>query len=330
LADELHVVFGAGQVGPHLARRLLATGRRVRIARRRRAEAPSGAELVTGDAADAGFCMEAAKGATAVYHCMNPPYFAKVWAETLPRLMENLIAAAGRAGARLVVLDNLYMLGRPADGRLDEDTPVAPRSRKGEVRARVAERLLEAHRRAEVRAVTGRASDFYGPGGTQSHLGDEFWPRVVAGKAGRVVVDPDAVHTYHYIPDVAAGLAALGTGPDDACGRPWMLPCAPALTLRQLVARLSGALGRDISMSVLPRWLLKAGGVAVPILRELDEMAYQWEGPFVVDDSRFRARFGLTPTDADEAARATVAWAREHYAAPSTSSGGGTSRKNLQ
>jgi nucleoside-diphosphate-sugar epimerase len=291
----------------------------VRIVKRSRSAVPTGAELVTGDATDATFCVEASQGAAAVYHCMNPPYFAKVWAELVPRFMENLIAAAGRTGARLVVLDNLYMLGRPADGRLDEDTPVNPRSRKGAIRARAAERLREAHRRGEVRGVTGRASDFYGPGGTQSHLGDEFWPGVVAGKSGRVVVDPDAVHTYHYIPDVAAGLAALGTAPDDVCGHAWMLPCIPPVSLRNLVARLSKPLGREIKITALPRWLMKAGGIFVPILHELDEMAYQWEGPFVVDDSRFRARFGLTPADPDDAARATVAWARAHYAPPARS-----------
>jgi nucleoside-diphosphate-sugar epimerase len=268
---------------------------------------------VTGDATDAVFCAESAKGAAAVYHCMNPPYFAKVWAETLPRLADNLVGAARSSGARLVVLDNLYMHGRPEDGRLDEDTPVAPRSRKGEVRARVAQRLLDAHRRGDVRLVVGRASDFYGPGGTQSHLGDEFWPGVVAGKSGRLAVDPDAVHTYHYIPDVAAGLAALGTAPDDVCGRPWMLPCAPAGTLREIVARLSRHLGRDVALTAMPRWVMKAMGLFVPILRELDEMAYQWEGPFVVDDSRFRARFDVSPTDPGEAARATVDWARRHY-----------------
>ncbi len=315
MADELHVVFGAGQVGSYLAEQLLAAGKRVRIAKRSPSGVSPGVEVLTGDATDPGFCTEAAQGATAVYHCMNPPYFAKVWAQLVPRFMENLIGAAGRAGARLVVLDNVYMLGRPPDGRLDEETPVSPRSRKGEIRARAAERLSEAHRRGEVRAVTGRASDFYGPRGTQSHLGDEFWPRVLEGKSGRVAVDPDAVHTYHYIPDVAVGLAALGTAENDVEGRPWMLPCAPAGTLRALVDRCSTHLGRRVGITAMPRWLMKTMGLFVPILRELDEMAYQWEGPFVVDDRRFRARFELTPTDPDEGARATVAWAREHYAA---------------
>src|SRR5918996_450653 len=69
-----------------------------------------GAEVIPGDATDPAFCARAAAGAATVYHCMNPPYDARIWAELLPRWMDNLIAAAGRAGARLVALDNVYML----------------------------------------------------------------------------------------------------------------------------------------------------------------------------------------------------------------------------
>jgi nucleoside-diphosphate-sugar epimerase len=311
---RLHVIFGAGQVGRPLAELLLAGGHRVRIAKRSPVRPPAGGEVVTGDAADAAFCVEAARGAAVVYHCMNPPYFADLWAEQVPRNLENLIAAAGRAGARLVVLDNLYALGRP-DGRpLHEDRPLNPCSRKGEVRARTIERLLDAHRRGEVRATAGWASDFYGPGGTQSHVGDQFWPHVLAGRNGRVVIRPDAVHTYHYIPDVATGLMALGTAGGDVEGRPWMLPCAPAGTLRELVDRFAVHLARPIRLTAMPPISLRALGLFVPILRELAEMRYQWDEPFVVDDRRFRERFpDLRLADPDEAARATVAWASAHY-----------------
>jgi nucleoside-diphosphate-sugar epimerase len=314
MAEEMHVLFGAGQVGQPLARILMGRGKRVRIAKRSAGGAPKGAELVLGDAADPNFCVEAVRGASTVYHCMNPPYYARVWAELVPRYMENLIAAAGRNNARLVVLDNVYMLGRPQGRPLDEDTAPRPCSRKGEIRARAAERLWEAHRRGEVRATAGRASDFYGPGGTLTHLGDQFWRPVIAGKRGRVLVDLDAIHTYHYIPDVAAGLATLGMAEDDAYGRPWMLPCAPAETMRALAERFSRHLGREIRLARMPRILLKVAALAVPFLREIDEMLYQWEEPFVISDARFRARFKQQPEDVERAAADTVAWAKIHYA----------------
>jgi len=315
MPEELHVIFGAGQVGRPLAEMLAAQGKRVRIAKRSPADVPSGVELARGDAADPAFCVEAANDASTVYHCMNPPYFAKIWAELVPRYMDNLIAAAARNGARLVVLDNVYMLGRPQGKALNEDTPPRPCSRKGEIRARAAERMWDAHRRGELRATTGRASDFYGPGGTLTHVGDQFWRPVIAGKPGNILIDPDAVHTYHYIPDVAAGLAALGTAGDDVYGRPWMLPCVPAETLRALVARFSVALGRPIRLRRLPRFATKVLGLFVPFLREIDEMMYQWDEPFVIDDSRFRQRFGLLPEDPGKAAAETVAWAKAHYRA---------------
>ena len=314
MAEELHVLFGAGQVGQPLARILMQRGKRVRIVKRSAGGMPPGAELLQGDAADLDFCVQAARGASSVYHCMNPTYYARVWAELLPRYMENLIAAAGRNGARLVVLDNVYMLGRPQGKPLDEDTPPRPCSRKGEIRAGAAERLWEAHRRGEVRATAGRASDFYGPGGTLTHVGDQFWGPVIAGKRGRVVVNPDALHTYHYIPDVAAGLATLGMAEDNAYGQPWMLPCTPAETMRALVARFSRHLGREIGLSTMPRSLLKIAAVFVPFLREIDEMLYQWDEPFVINDARFRARFQQQPEDAERAAADTLAWAKLHYA----------------
>ena len=128
---ELHVVFGAGQVGYPLAQALLKAGHRVRVAKRSPGGVPSGADAVHGDATDPGFCRSATEGAATVYHCMNPPYDVDQWAELLPRWTDNLIAAASPAGARLVVLDNVYMLGRPAGRELDEETPVNPCSRKG-------------------------------------------------------------------------------------------------------------------------------------------------------------------------------------------------------
>ena len=315
---ELHVVFGAGQVGYPLAQQLVASGRRVRIARRSAGGVPPGCEIAVGDAADLSFCASAVAGAAAVYHCMNPPYDSRIWADVLPRYMDNLIVASGRGGARLVALDNVYMLGRPHGRALNEDSPMNPSSRKGAIRARVAARLFDAHHRGEVLATSGRASDFYGPGGTQTGLGDFFWPRVLGGGRAYMPFSLDVIHTYHYIPDVAAGLAMLGCAGPEVYGRPWMLPCVPAGTLRDLVTRIAGHLDRPIKVAQVPSWVISTAGLVVPLMSELAEMAYQWQEPFVIDDSQFRARFDARPTDVDVAAAETARWAVQHYRATAT------------
>jgi len=308
----IHVVFGAGQIGPLLAARLREADKVVRVARKSSAAVlVKGVEAVRGDAMDPAFCGEAVRGAEVVYHCINTPYFARVWRETLPRIQANLIAAAGRAGARLVVLDNLYALGMTGGRPMTEETRPNPCSAKGEIRAQLHEDLMAAAKRGEVRVAVGRASDFYGPGAQGSHLGERFFRQVLGGKPGQVVLNPETPHTYHFTHDVAAGLAALGL--ESQADGLWMLPCAGAAPTSKLVGLFAAALGRPIKLQRVPPVVLSALGLFVPLVRELKEMAYQWEEPFIVDDRRFCERFGHMATSLDVGAHETVAWAREAF-----------------
>jgi nucleoside-diphosphate-sugar epimerase len=93
-----------------------------------------------------------------------------------------------------------------------------------------------------------------------------------------------------------------------------MLSCRPAESFRELVRRLEKPLGAPIALTVVPAWMQSLMGAFIPALREMPEMRYQWEEPFVIDDRHFRERFGVPPEDTDRAAAATVAWARAHYA----------------
>ena len=244
---------------------------------------------------------------------MNPAYSTAEWREVLPKHLDNLIGAAGAAGARLVVLENLYMLGTGDGGPLTERTPVNPQSRKGEIRAKMAEALLAAHERGDVRAVSGRASDFYGPRGVGTHFAERFWKPALVGKPAEFIPNPDNPHTYHFIPDVAEGLRLLGSGPDEVLGRPWMLPCAPAEPSRALIGRFAKALGREITVRGMPKPMIALLGLVMPIVREIKEMLHQWEVPFEVDDAQFRGQFGTVATDPDQGAARTVEWARQQY-----------------
>jgi nucleoside-diphosphate-sugar epimerase len=269
---------------------------------------------VHGDAGDPFFSAGVTAGASVLYHCMNPAYDAAVWARELPRLGRALIDAAARAQARLVVIDNLYMLGDPHGLPMNEDTPMRPCSPKGEVRAQVATMYADAHRKGDARIVSGRAADYYGPGGVQTYFGAALMPRILAGKSAQVLTDPDVTHTYHYTLDVAAGLATLGEAPDDAYGGWWMLPAAPAGTTTDMIRRIGKVLGREPKIERVPGFVQSVMSLFMPIMRELREMHYEFATPFVTDDARFRARFGAVPTPLDDGVRAMVEWAREVYA----------------
>ncbi len=310
----LQVVLGAGQIGPRVAERLLARGLRVRLVRRGRfapGEAPVGAETASADVADPAAAATVMAGAAAVYHCVNPRY--TDWAAQLLPLTHGIVAGASRAGAHLVVLDNLYMYGRAPGGVMREDTPVAPCSKKGALRAAAAAAMIAARDRGDLAVTIGRASDFIGPGATLAAVfGDRFWPRALAGKAGEVLGDPDQPHAYSYVPDVADGLVTLGTDPR-ARNQLWHLPANPAEPTRALIARIGAALGAPLAATSVPTWLLRGLGVVSPMMREIAEMTYQWKAPFVLDDTRFRTTFGRGATPWAPAIAATVAWARGHY-----------------
>ena len=314
----LHVVAGAGQIGPMIAKRLLEHGYRVRMIRRGAfSDAPAGVETVSASLGDPGAAAEAMRGASVVYHCANPRYHR--WAEELVPLARGITEGAARNGARLVTLDNLYMYRVPADGRLAEDTPIGPTSRKGALRAEAAAIMLDAHTRGDLSVVIGRASDFFGPRCTNSILGDRFWTKLFAGRPVELLGDPDQPHTYSYGPDVADALVTLGqidptlsTGAD-VYGRVWHLPALPAESTLTWVTRFAYAVGVEPRFTRLSPLLLRVAGLFLPEAAELPEMIYQWRTPYILDDSQFRARFNVAPTPLATAANATLTWARAHY-----------------
>jgi nucleoside-diphosphate-sugar epimerase len=314
--NDYHVVVGAGQIGPTLARLLTARNARVRLVRRASASPVDGIDVVQADLGDRASLAAATANASVIYHCANPRYLATEWAALLPVWTENLIAAAGRAKARLVVLDNVYAFGDLNGQPLDERAPYNPCSKKGEVRARVARRLDEAHAHGDARVVVGRASDFWGPRGTLTYFGDQFWPRAFKGKPVQTLGNVSTPHTYHYIPDVAAGLATLGSAPESVAGQWWMLPCQPPASFTEMAARLGRASDLVIRSTPVPGFMLPVLGLFIRELPDLREMLYQWDQPFVMNDGKYRAAFpDVQLTGTDDAAAATVAWARRHYGA---------------
>lgn len=53
----------------------------------------------------------------------------------------------------------------------------------------------------------------------------------------------------------------------------------------------------------LPRLVMRAAGLVVPIAREMAEMDYQWYAPFHMDVTETADAFGLAATDLDTAIR---------------------------
>jgi nucleoside-diphosphate-sugar epimerase len=282
---ELHVVFGSGPIGYAVMIELLTRGHKVRMVNRHaKINVPDGVELVRGDATNAAFTSEVCKKSTVVYNCTNAPYTR--WPELFPPLQAGILEGAASAGARLVSMENVYMYGSTHGKPLTEDLPYAATTRKGRVRAQMAQDLLAAHRSGKVRVAIGRASDFFGPGAFTSSAGERVFLPALVGKASQIVGNPNLPHTYTYVPDIGKGLVMLGER-DEASGQAWHLPSAQTITTRQFIEMIFAQTGYPARIQGVPDLILKTLALFNPMLREVAEMLYEFEEPFIVDHSRF-------------------------------------------
>jgi nucleoside-diphosphate-sugar epimerase len=311
------VIFGAGAIASATLDALRRRGESVRLVNRSgSAPVPADVEVIGGDAADPEFTIAVTRGARVVYQTLNPPY--DRWLDEFPSLQAGVLAAAEANRARLISMENVYMYGRPAGHPLTETRNYEAHTRKGRLRAAMAQDLMAAHQAGRVEVAIGRASDYFGPrGGGQSNLGDRVFPAALRGTTATVLGNPDQPHTYTYIPDIGEGLAVLGEHPD-APGQVWHLPNDPhTLTTRQLVHTVYQNAGQPRTrLRQVPPMLLRFSALTNRTVRELLEMQYQFDEPFIVDSTKIKNLLGVSATPVDEALAATLAGYRNADSRP--------------
>jgi nucleoside-diphosphate-sugar epimerase len=312
--DRLHVVFGTGQVGNALAVHLAGLGLAVRaVSRHRPPDLADGIDWRAADATDYDAVLDAAKGASVVYQCLNAPY--TQWPDRFPPLQRGVLNAAERTSALLVTLENVYGYGPTGGKPMTENLPLAATTVKGRTRAAMTRELLAAAEAGRVRIAIGRASDFFGPAITESTLGERVFARALAGKSADFIGNPGLPHTYSYVPDIAAGLATLGTD-ERAAGQIWHLPGPPTVTTGELLDLVAAEVGHPVGVRSLPKLAVRALGKVNPLMRELAEMTYEFDEPFILDTTRYQSTFGPAGTPLAAAIAATVAWYRDQASTP--------------
>ena len=301
----VHVVVGKGPIGTATARLLVDAGHHVRVVSRSGGSPVPGVEAVMADAADARALADAARGAAALYNCVNPAY--PRWATDWPPVAAALLQAAEETGAVLTTMSNLYVYG-PVDAPMTEATPLAATGTKGRVRVAMWREALARHQAGRLRAVELRASDFVGPEvGLNGHLGERVVPQLLAGRTAWVLGEPDAPHSWTAVRDVARALVTAAQD-ERAWGRAWHVPTDAPVSIRTALGEMAALGGvRQVPVRRYPRGTLRLGGMVSPLLRELREVEHQFTKPFVLDSTPLAATFGMTPTPLADSLAATVA-----------------------
>lgn len=297
----MQTILGAnGVIGHELSKHLLRYTQQIRqVSRNPKAVNPSD-EVVKANLLNYQETERAVAGSEVVYLVAGLKYDTNTWQQQWPVVMQNTIDACKKHAARLVFFDNVYGYGA-VKGRMTEETPFNPISKKGEVRAKIATQLLDEIRAENLNALIVRAADFYGPGAKLSMIHSTLTERLKAGKKAQWIGNPKKIHTFTYTPDAGYSVAVLGNS-KEAYNQTWhALTSDEQMTGEQLVNLAYQIMNTpNKGVQVLSRTGVKLIGVFVPVLRELVEMMYQFEDDYIFDSSKI-ARFLKSPATAYQA-----------------------------
>jgi nucleoside-diphosphate-sugar epimerase len=302
--SRTHVVVGAGIIGSTLAELLANDGQEV-IVVTRSGSGPTHKNIkrVAADVSNLSKLIEHAPEAVAIYNCVNPPYHR--WEKDWPPIAATFLAYAEKTGAVLVTCSNLYGYG-PVDVPMTESLPLNAPGVKGKVRAQMWLDAKAMHNAGRIKATEVRGSD-YVCAGEQSRLGSRVLPKILAGKPVQVLGDIDQKHTWTYPYDVARLMQIVALD-SRAWGSAWHVPSNMPKTQREVLTELASAFGNsNPKISSVPNAVWNLLGLFNPLLKALKETAYQFQRPYILDDSATRKSFGMQPTEWKQILKEVVA-----------------------
>ncbi len=305
--SELHVVFGTGPLGRYTAETLLEKGFNVRLINRsgKMEVPPKGAEIIKADATNFSETIALVQGAVSIYQCAQPAYHR--WREEFPQLQDAILKLAIESKSKFVVAENLYMYGNTNGQPMVETTPHNPCSEKGKVRAEMTKTLFETNASGKVRAASVRGSDFFGP--WEPINGEMIFKAALKRKTINMLGNLNQPHSFTYVKDFGKALAIAGTD-DRALGKAWHVPSGEAFTQKQLLDTLSKQLGYELKARATGKFMLSIIGLFNSSVKEVVEMLYEFNTPFLIDGSAMETTFGLKPTPMEQRIYETLEWAR--------------------
>ncbi len=291
------ILGSGGAIGVELAKALTEYTNDIRLVSRHPKKVNKTDELMTGDVTNLADVRKAVEGSSVVYLTVGLAYDIKVWRETWPTIMRNVITACEEHNAKLVFFDNIYMYDPNYLNGMTEETPVNPSSKKGKVRAEIAQMILDEVKEGKLTALLARAADFYGPGDQKtSVLSETVIKPLTKGKKANWMGGVTFKHSYTYTPDAGRATALLGNT-DDAYNQVWHLPTAAnPLTGKEWIEAIAKELGVKPKYQAAPKFMIRMIGLFIPIMREMVEMMYQYDRDYVFDSSKFENRFGIQAT----------------------------------
>jgi len=303
----MQVILGSGgAIGVDLGRELRNYTNKIRLFSRNPVRINDDDELFSGDLLNAVDVENAVKECEVAYLTAGIQYNVKTWQQQWPVIMQNVISACKKQNTKLVFFDNIYMYHPDKLNPMTEETEVFPSSKKGKVRAGIAQLVLDNIHSGELTALIARAADFYGPGIKNSFFIEAIVKQLKSGKKANWLASLNHLHNFTFTPDAAKATALLGNT-ESAFNQVWHLPTSIPLTGKQWIETVAAELGVQPKIQLATKPVVKIMGLFMPVMKESVEMLYQYDRDYVFDSSKFENAFNLQPTSIEIAIKKIVA-----------------------
>lgn len=299
------ILGSTGVIGTELAKSLTQYTDKIRLVSRNPKSVNSTDQLVIADLTNPEQVLNAVERSDVVYLTAGLQYKINIWQTQWPIIMKNVISACKTHKAKLVFFDNVYAYGL-VKGWMKEDTLVNPVSKKGEVRAQIAQMIMNEVERGSLDAMIARAADFYGPNTPLSFATVTVFQNLNRGKKAQWFIDANKKHSMTYTPDAGKATAILGNT-SSAYNQIWHLPTDKnALTGKEFIELTAKAFGVEPRYTVLKKWMIQVVGTFIPVVKESIEMLYQNEHDYLFESTKFEKAFNFTPTSYQDGIAETV------------------------
>ena len=302
----MQTILGAGGIiGKELAKSLPKYTDTIRLVSRHPKKINPSDEILSADLLDADQILKAVQGSETVYLTAGLPYNIKTWQNQWPVIMKNVIDACKKHNAKLVFFDNVYPYGH-VNGWMTENTLLNPSSKKGKVRKKIDDMILDEVSKGNLKAIIARAADFYGPNTPLSFVNVMVFDNLKQGKKAQWLINDKVKHSLTYTPDAGKATAILGNT-ESAYNQVWHLPTdRNALTGNEFIEKVAKEFGLSPRYKVLPRWMLQMAGLFNGIIRESVEMLYQYDSDYLFNSNKFDKAFDFSATSYGRGIRETV------------------------
>jgi nucleoside-diphosphate-sugar epimerase len=292
----MQTILGAGgAIGNELAKALKNYTTEIRLVSRNPKKVNDSDQLFPADLTDGLQIDNAIEGSEIVYLTVGFEYKLKVWQKKWPPLMQSVIQSCKKHHTKLVFFDNIYLYNKSEMPNMTENAVINPSSKKGKVRAEIAQMILNEIEKGELTALIARSADFYGPSAS-NNITQLIIDNFKKGKKADWLARADKLHNFTYTPDAGIATALLGNTAD-AYNQVWHLPTSnEKLNGKQWIELIAKEMNVVPKYRVLPVWMMGILGIFMPAINELKDISYQSDRDYFFDSSKFEKRFGIKST----------------------------------